>query len=296
MSEKKRPADHNRQKKIAVINDLTGFGRCSLAVSIPIISHLGIQCCFVPTAILSNQTDFPSYFFDDYTDHFEEYTGEWEKLGLTFNGIQTGFLCSAEQVELALKFFDRFRTKDTVIAVDPVMGDHGHLYPSYTSDMCDRMKALVARADMIMPNLTEACILTDTPYHSGRWTKKELFAVMEALAAMGPRKIAITGIPQGEFIANLAWTDGGEPVFNRQIRIGDVRSGTGDVFSSVLIADAVGGVDFGASVRRASSFVRACIEKSLEMGIPETDGVAFEEVLGRLAPCRRVQAGRASRE
>ena len=274
--------DHNRQKKIAVINDMAGFGRCSLAVSIPIISRMGVPRCALPTAIFSNHTGFPSYFMDDYTKHFREYAGEWKKLGLHFQGISTGFLGSKEQVELVLEFLEEFSDSGTIIAVDPVMGDYGRIYPSYTEEMCEEMRLLVHRAQIITPNLTEACILTRTEYHDGKWTMRELRRMIAALRDLGPERIVITGIPQGEFIANLCLRSDGQLKLTRQYRIGEQRSGTGDVFSSIIIADAVNGVHFDDSVKKASRFVKRCILKSIEMGIPTTDGVCFEEVLGSL--------------
>ena len=274
--------DHNRQKKIAAINDMTGFGRCSLAAAIPVISRLGVQCCALPTAILSNHTGFPSFFLDDYTRHFEAYTEEWKKLGLRFEGILTGFLGSAEQFQLVERFIADFAGTDTLVCVDPVMGDYGKTYSSYTGEMCRAMVSLVRRAKIITPNLTEACILTDTPYHEGVWRRWELLALLARLDALGPEKIVITGIPQGEFIANLSCVRGGAPALTRQHRAGEQRNGTGDVFAAIVAADAVNGVDFARSIRRASSFVKKCILRSIELGIPNTDGVCFEELLGEL--------------
>ena len=282
MRDKKTVVDHNRQKKIAAVNDMTGFGRCSLAASIPIISRLGVQCCAVPTAILSNHTGFPSYFLDDYTQHFSAYTDEWKKLGLRFQGILTGFLGSAEQFAMVERFLSDFTGEDTIVCVDPVMGDYGRIYSSYTDEMCRAMRRLVSCADVITPNLTEACILTDMPYHEGVWRRGELSEILARLWALGPKKIVVTGIPQGEFIANLSSVDGGKPALTRQHRAGEQRNGTGDVFSSIVIADAVNGVPFDRSVRRASSFVKKCILRSMELGLPTTDGVCFEEVLGEL--------------
>lgn len=277
-----QPVNHNRQKKICAINDFTGFGRCSLAVEIPIISKMKIQCCWVPTAILSNQTGFPSFFIDDYTQHFKEYTAEWEKLNLKFNGILTGFLGSEEQVHLVKDFIPRFSQPRTVVVVDPVMGDYGQKYPSYTDGMCQAMKQLVTSADIITPNLTEACILTDTPYHDGHWTNAELEELLKRLSDLGPQRIVITGIVQGKFLANLSYTVGQDIKLTRQFKIGQQRNGTGDVFAAIIAADAVNGVEFDESVRKASRFVKRCIVKSDELEIPLTDGVAFEEVLDSL--------------
>ncbi len=273
---------HNNQKKIAVINDLSGFGRCSLAVSMPIISYMGIQCCPVPTSIFSNHTGFPEFFFDDYTEHMDDYISMWHKLGLKFEGITSGFLGSKEQIETVIRFVEQFCSGRTKVIIDPVMGDYGKLYATYTEEMCGEMRRLVAYADIITPNLTECCRLTGTPYKEKGWKKKELCEMAEALFAQGPGKVVITGIPQGEFIANYVMEKGKEPRLLRTHKAGTERSGTGDVFASIIAADAVNGVAFDRSVKKASNFVKKCILKSMELGIPQTDGVCFEEILHSL--------------
>ncbi len=270
---------HNNQKKIAVINDLSGFGRCSLTVSMPIISYMGVQCCPVPTSIFSNHTGFKDFFFDDYTDRIETYISKWHKLELEFEGIASGFLGSRKQIETVIRFIEEFRSDRTTVVIDPVMGDHGRMYATYTDEMCEEMGRLVAYADIITPNLTECCKLTKMPYKEVGWKKKELYAMAETLSCRGPAKVVITGIPQGEFIANYVMERGKEPKLVRTHKAGTERSGTGDVFASIIAADAVNGVDFDRSVRKASDFVKKCIVKSVEMDIPQTDGVCFEEVL-----------------
>ena len=178
---------HNNQKKIAVINDFSGFGRCSIAVSLPIISAMKIQCCPVPTSIFSNHTGFDSYFFEDYTDKMRPYIAEWRKLDLHFNGICTGFLGSEAQIGIVGDFLQEFGGEGTIVLIDPVMGDYGKPYPTYTMEMCLEMKKLVHYADILTPNLTEACILTDTPYKE-KWRVAELEQMAEVLSRMGPGK------------------------------------------------------------------------------------------------------------
>ena len=273
--------NHNLQKKIAVINDFSGFGRCSIAVSLPIISAMRIQCCPLPTSIFSNHTGFESFFFEDYTSRMQPYIEEWKKLGLQFSGISTGFLGSKEQIQIVLQFFKDFGTEDNVIVVDPVMGDYGKTYSTYTPEMCEEMKKLVSCADILTPNLTEACILTDTPYHE-KWSMKEVGALAEKLSGMGPEKVVITGIIQGEFIANYCYEKDQPGKIRRTHKVGTQRSGTGDIFAAIIAADAVNGVPFQDSVRKASLFIKKCIEKSIEMDLPLTDGVCFEEVLHKL--------------
>ena len=272
---------HNNQKKIAVINDVSGFGRCSIAVALPILSVMKVQCCPLPTSIFSNHTGFPSYFFEDYTSRMIPYMEEWKKLDLHFNGICSGFLGSKEQIEIVKKFFKEFKTAETQIIVDPVMGDYGKPYPTYTEEMCGEMKKLVEYADILTPNVTEACVLTDTPYKE-KWKIEEIQKMAEKIHTMGPKKIAITGIVQGGFIANFCYEEGQQPKVLRTHKEGTQRSGTGDIFASIIAADAINGVSFYKSVKKASDFIKKCIIRSQELDIPLTDGVCFEEVLGKL--------------
>ena len=272
---------HNNQKKIAVINDFTGFGRCSIAVALPVISMLKVQCCPLPTSIFSNHTGFKSFFFDDYTEKMPAYIQEWKKLGLQFDGISSGFLGSKEQIQIVTQFFKEFKIEQNLIVVDPVMGDYGKTYSTYTPQMCEEMKKLVSYADILTPNVTEACILTDTLYKK-KFTMAEYRKMAETLCEKGPSKVVISGIVQGEFIANYCYEKGHEPKIVRSHKVGTQRSGTGDIFAAIIAADAVNGVPFEDSVRKASRFIKKCILKSIELDIPITDGVCFEEVLWSL--------------
>lgn len=272
---------HNHQKKIAVINDFCGFGRCSLAVSIPIISAMKIQCCALPTSIFSNHTGFESFYFTDFTEHMSAYSAEWEKLDLKFNGILTGFLGSPEQIEIVMRFLEHFKNEGTVTVIDPVMGDNGSLYPTYSPLLAKKMRELVAKADILTPNLTEACILTDTQYRVDI-SERGLLAICEKLGAMGPDKIVISGLERGGDLENFIWSKGNEPTFIREHKVGPCRSGTGDVFSSMIAANAVKGVDFTESVRLASAFIAKVLRRTLELDLPSTDGICFEEYLSEI--------------
>lgn len=274
--------NHNNQKKIAVINDFTGFGRCSIAVELPIISKLKVQCCPLPTAILSNHTGFESFYFEDFTNRMKTYMDEWAKLDLKFSGICTGFLGSFLQIKVVEEFLQRHKTADNVVVIDPVMGDYGKLYPTYTKKACEEMKKLARYADIMTPNLTEASILTDTPYNPDS-TDSELETIAAKLAEMGPQKVVITGIARGDRIHNFC-LEQGKPAYavSNEI-IGNPRSGTGDIFSAIIAADAVNGIPFKSSVEKASSFIKLCIQRAMDMNIPLTDGVPFEEVLYQLS-------------
>ena len=273
--------DHNVQKKIALVSDMTGFGRCAAAVQIPVISMLKVQCCLLPTSILSNHTAFPEQFIEDLTPSMQAYIDNWKKLGLEFEGISTGFLGSAAQAEIIRGFIRDFRTDRTRVIVDPVMGDHGRTYRTCTPDLCSRMEQLVSMADIVLPNVTEACILTGTAYQES-FRIAELETMAHRISAAGPSGVVITGIPQGSYIANLCFEKDKGVQIIRSKRIGVSRFGTGDIFSAIVSAGAVNGEALGASVRKAASFIRKCLIRSDEMGIALTDGVCFEEVLREL--------------
>ena len=164
-----------RQKRIALINDITGFGRCSVAVQLPLISAMRVQACPLPTAILSVHTGFPNHYLDDYTERMRPYMENWAANALDFDAILTGFLGSEQQIEVVLECIARFKRRTTAVIVDTVMGDNGRLYSSYTPALCAKMRQLLPHADVVTPNLTEACQLLDLPYPAdGEVTENEL--------------------------------------------------------------------------------------------------------------------------
>ena len=269
---------HNHQKKIAVINDFCGFGRCSLTVSLPIISAMKIQCCPLPTSIFSNHTGFDSFYFSDYTEYMDAYIDEWVKLGLHFEGILTGFLGSPDQIRIVKRFLELFKEKDNITVIDPVMGDYGKLYSTYSPILAKQMSELVPYADILTPNLTEACILTGTEYRHDV-SEDELFEICRKLSDMGPSKIVISGIESGDDLENFIFETGKDPQTIREHKVGPCRSGTGDVFSSIIAGDAVNEMDFSDSVRHASSFIAKVLRRTVELDLPKTDGICFEEFL-----------------
>lgn len=274
---------HNNQKKVAVINDFSGFGRCSIAVELPILSAMGMQCCPLPTAIFSNHTGFPSCAWTDYTDHMADYMTEWKKLDLRFQAISTGFLGSHRQIELVQRFFTLFKDENTVAVVDPVMGDYGKLYRTYSMELVHGLRELIPAAAILTPNLTEACLLTGRDYDPNM-SEAELGRLCEELCLHGEKKIVISGLYRGDDLGNYVYESGKSPRMVTERRVGSNRSGTGDVFCSIITGCAVNGVDFVESVELASGFVARSIVRSEELGIPVTDGIAFEELLGELVP------------
>lgn len=272
---------HNHQKKIAVINDFCGFGRCSISVSLPIISAMKIQCCPLPTSIFSNHTGFDSFYYTDFTNHMDSYMSEWKKLDLRFNAILTGFLGSPEQIDIVARFMEQFKSDGTATVIDPVMGDYGKLYPTYSPLLAEKMASLVPYADILTPNLTEACILTGSDYRPDL-DEVELAELCEKLSKMGPDRIVISGLERGDDLINFVYEKNQPSLMITEHKVGPCRSGTGDVFSSIIAADAVNGVDFGYSVRHASSFIARVLRRALELDLPKTDGICFEEFLTEL--------------
>ena len=269
-----------KQKKIAIINDVTGFGRCSVAVMAPIVSAMKIQAVTVPTAILSAHTQFPEYFFDDYTPKMREYIQTYKNLNLEFDGIATGFLGSEEQVEIVIDFIKTFRKDDSLILVDPVMGDYGKLYATYTPEMCEKMKELVQYANILTPNLTELCTLLDIEFGDGKFSMDQLGEMCRELADRGPDHIVVTGIPfHKKQIMNYIYSKDEETRIVMVDRIGVDRSGTGDVISSVIAGMYMNGHSFYDSVRKAAEYASKCIRYCEENQVPDHWGLCFEMYL-----------------
>lgn len=264
-----------------MINDIAGFGRCSTTVSLPVISVMKVQVCPVPTSVLSNHLGFPLCHFDDYTSHMRDYIKAWKELGLTFDGLYCGFLGNEEQIDIVREFVEMFRP--SLFLLDPVMGDHGRAYSSITKTHVQKMKELLPLADIITPNITEACLLTGTPWKNGEWTMQELSGLCERLAPAGFSgvSIVITGIRQGDSLVNFLWDDGVYTTVSTPIA-GVSRPGTGDIFASILAADAVRGETLLSSVQKAANFVGLCIAGSEKAGTPVQEGVVFEKYLAAL--------------
>lgn len=294
-------SDKNAQKggdfvpRLAMINDIAGFGRCSTTVSLPVISVMKVQICPVPTSVLSNHLGFPLCHFDDYTSHMRDYIKVWNELGLTFDGLYCGFLGNEEQIDIVREFVEMFRPP--LFLLDPVMGDHGRAYSSITETHVQKMKDLLPLADIITPNITEACLLTGTPWKDGEWTMQELSGLCERLAdicqqesvssgeasvgTVSGASIVITGIRQGDSLVNFLWDDGIYTTVASPIA-GASRPGTGDIFASILAADAVRGETLLSSVQKAANFVGLCIAGSEKAGTPVQEGVVFEKYLAAL--------------
>lgn len=286
-----------RMKRIALINDLSGFGKCSLTAAIPVISVMGIQACPLPTAILSAQTGFDKYFCDDYTDKMDVFTEYWNHMEVSFDGIYSGYLASPSQLARVLHFLDLFRGADTLYLADPVMGDGGRRYSIFNEEFLQGMKKLTTLADVITPNLTELCLLADEDYdevnsHCG---ERDYLTYLQEICrrllgrAQRPQTIIVTGILreiQSEneticMIGNLAVSDR-ELFYTENPYTGIGFSGTGDLFASVICGACVKGVPMKEAVESATEFLREAIVEATEKGIPRNHGVPFEKYLHKL--------------
>ena len=271
--------------RVAAIHDMSGFGRCSLTVAIPILSAMGLQCCPLPTAFLSTHTGgFKDFTFLDMTDEMPQVANHWKSLGLEFQAIYSGFLGSERQIGMVADFIRDFRRSDTVVVVDPVMGDHGEIYQTYTPAMCEGTARLALQADVITPNLTEAALLLDMPYEALPSGEAGCREIVERLSLEGQRSVVLTGASCEPDLTGAMCFDAGtgrtEAVQTR--RVPQEFHGTGDVFTSVLTGALVRGASLPEAARQAVDFVRACAERTALEALPMREGVDFEPLLGLL--------------
>ena len=286
---------HLPPRRIAAIHDFSCVGRCALTVVIPTLSVMGYQTIPLPTALLSSHTGgFENLYFRDLTDDMHHITAHFDRLGMTFGSIYTGFLGSEEQISVVRDFIERFGAtpdetgKTPLILVDPVMGDDGVLYATYTQELADGMRELGTHADVLTPNLTEACFLTDTPYVdtatlSEGETEGYVLALLEKLSHICHGKIVVTGIGLAGGIVANAGRDGDGRIFWVKRTCQDISyPGTGDIFASVLLGALMQGDSFEVACTRAADFIVLLIGESAKIDTPVRMGVALEPYLGAL--------------
>lgn len=273
-------------KKVAAIHDLSGFGRSSLSVVIPILSTMGVQVCSVPTAVLSSHTGgFEGYSFVDLTDHLGEYIGHWKKLAIDFDCIYSGFLGSPKQIDIISQMIDDFSHNNPLVVIDPVMGDNGELYTTMGTEMINKMKMLIKKADIITPNLTEAAYLLGEDY-TENISEAAIKDWLVRLSEMGPKIVIITSAPDKSSSKNMCVM-----AYNREdnrfwkvccFRIPVHFPGTGDIFTSVIIGSILEGDNLPIALDRGVQFVNEAIRVSYGYDYPEREGVLLEKVLGNL--------------
>lgn len=269
------------QKKVAAIHDISGVGKCSLTVAIPILSALKVQCCPFPTAVLSNQVGYPEYSFLDLTEEMPKYTKVWDRLRFNFDSIYTGFLGSKQQVNIVSNFIGKY--PDAFVVVDPVMGDGGEMYDCFDEDMRSELKKLVCHSHLTTPNLTEACYLAGYDYTKLDYTDEKIMEIAHEVSNLGPEKVVITGIVRNGNVMNFAYDRSKDETFFTTSKYNDKSySGTGDIFASILCAMITNGHDLRKAVNTANEFIYKTITYTASFDTDRNEGVMFENFMSDL--------------
>jgi pyridoxine kinase len=272
--------------RVSAIHDLSGFGRASLTVIIPILSTMGIQVCPLPTAVLSSHTGgFKNYRLVDLTGHMEDFMDHWRSMGLRFDAVYSGFLGSSNQIDIVTDFIDSFSEKDQLVLVDPVMGDNGKPYGPVNAEQIDGMRRLIKKAHVITPNFTEACFLLGRDY-TDRIEPKELRDWLMRLSDQGPEIVVITSVPlQPERDAStvMAYNRADSRFWKVDCTyIPAYYPGTGDAFASVILGSLLQGDSLPIALDRAVQFTTLAVKASFGYNLPRREGVLLERVLGHL--------------
>lgn len=271
--------------KVAAIHDMSGIGRCSMTVIMPIMSALGCQVCPLPTAILSNHSEYNYFYFFDFTDHMEEYYSYWEKNNAEFDCLYTGFIGSEKQINIMIEIIDKMKKQNNpMIVVDPVMGDHGEIYKTYNDEMIQKMSQLVKKADIITPNLTEAALLLGEKYNGETISIELLKEYLYRLCCMGPRKSLITGVTtdKGEHI-NACFNKETNEYWKADFDFVNTRyPGTGDLFTSLFTGYLLKGKKLPEAMEDASVFVSKAVSVTHSAKTPSSEGVIFEKIMKEL--------------
>ncbi len=265
------------QKSVAAIHDISGFGRCSLTVALPLLSAIGIKTSVIPTAVLSTHTGgFKGNTFHDLTADIEPIAKHWKTEGLTFDAIYTGYLCSPAQVNSVISALNHISDDNTLIVVDPVMGDNGYSYSGFGRSFPSYMLRLCQRADIITPNITEACMLAGMPYKESGYDKEYIEQLLKKLYGLTNAKIVLTGISFEEKKIGSAIFEDGEITYVFADKQSKSYHSTGDIFASVLTGAVLGGRSLKSSAQIAVNFVSLCIKQTIKDKTDARFGVNFE--------------------
>lgn len=273
------------QKRVAAIHDISGFGKCSLTVALPILSAAGIETSVMPTAVLSTHTGgFTGYTYRDLTDDLRPFAAHWKSLDLHFDALYSGFLGSYEQIAIVSDIFNLFRTPDNLVLVDPVMADGGKLYSIYTPQMASGMARLCEKADIIVPNLTEAAFLLGEEFYDGPYEKAYIEDLLKRLSKLGPKQVVLTGVWFEPELLGAAGYDSRTGRFSYAFssRIEGMYHGTGDVFGSALLAGLLNGLSLERAMQLAVDFTCGSIRRTWKAGTDVRFGVNFEAGLPQL--------------
>jgi pyridoxine kinase len=242
---------------------------------------MGVQCCALPTVYLSAHTAFADFTFLDMTEEMKRAAKHWKVLDLRFDALYSGFLGSEDQIDVVADIFDKFKTANSLIIVDPVMGDNGKPYKTYTPGMCSRMRELVAKADLITPNTTEVCILLDKPFGSVPSKPEDFKPWLEELSDNSSRSVVITGVRPSDCRIGQVYFDrkSGDFGYVERKFVNQLFHGTGDLYTSVVTGALMNGKPLADAVNIAADFVLKCCELSYNDGTSSAEGVRFESLL-----------------
>ena len=288
-------------KRVLTVQDISCVGKCSLTVAIPVISAMGIEVCPLPTAILSNHTAFSSFSFLDLTDKIPEIINEWKKQGFHFDAIYTGYLGSIKQIDLVHKILDEFAQNDTLVVIDPCMADNGKLYTGFSQDFVKQMAKLCGRANVILPNMTEACFLVNQDYDIFTHTNESITKLMEKLLSLGANHVVLKSVDFSSDKIGVAYYSQknnndsrnliGKSIIENSIddmkiyfhhRYDENFHGTGDLFASVVTGALVLKKELKEAVEIACDFIQESIECTLSNPNYNWYGVEFESALKNL--------------
>ena len=278
-------------KRIVSIQDISCLGKCSLTVALPIISAMGVECSIVPTAVLSTHTMFQNFTCKDLTDQIGPIARHWQAEKIRFDAIYTGYLASAEQIGDVCDFFDAFKMEDNLIVVDPVMADNGKLYPAFGPEFPAEMAKVCAKADLIVPNLTEASLLTGLPYRT-EYDESYIREMLQSLAKLGPRYVALTGVSFEKGRLGVMYYDLKEDTYGSYFaeHLPASFHGTGDVFASTCVGALMRGLPLGEALALAADYTVECIRLTLASPEAKWYGVEFESAIPYLV--KRLEEGK----
>lgn len=268
-------------KRVLTIQDISGVGKCSLTEALPIISAAGVECSVLPTTVLSTHTAFEGFTFRDLTDDMPGIAAHWKALGLEFSSIYTGYLGSIHQVELVEDILRTFRGEETLVVVDPAMADNGKLYAGFAPEFVGAMKGLCAKADVVVPNITEASLILDKPYIAEGYDRAYIEDLLKGLAGLGPRYAVLTGVSYAPDQLGAAAYDRETDTFFEYFTVKETKSfhGTGDLFASALVGALENDFSLEDGIRIACEYTLASLQATLRDPDGRWYGVNFEEAL-----------------
>lgn len=267
-------------KRILTIQDISCVGKCSLTVALPIISAAGVETAIIPTAVLSTHTMFKNFTFRDLTDEIVPITNHWKNENIGFDCIYTGYLGSIDQIDIIANLFDEFKTENNLIVVDPVMADNGKLYPAFDKNFAAKMTTLCSKADIIIPNITEASFMTGMEYRES-YDEAYIKEMLNKLAALGAKISVLTGVSFKEGTTGVMGYDreNDEYYYYQHKRINASYHGTGDIFASTLVGALGNGLSWKEAIPIAADYTAKCIELTLADKNGRWYGVNFEEAI-----------------